>query len=160
MALLSWMVAKFTGAAIKGGAEIAKSVCEVPKTVIETEKARLEVLALKTQREVRENLIVAATFQDVKEFDPMYSILQQRIGSDLHKPLGRTLRSPLHLLRPLTNRSVFGLEARRQPIASLLRVFPCQIRRSRWSAQAFRGVIQPEQRWTFGYPLIALGAGL
>lgn len=66
------IVAKITGEAVKAGAETAKAVVDVPKTLIETEKARLEVCELRRKDDERERLIQPATFEDVKEYSPIY----------------------------------------------------------------------------------------
>lgn len=72
MPFLEWIAAKLTGEAIKGGAEFAKTATEIPKNIVETRKAELEVAELKVRAQERERLIVPATFDDVKQFDPMY----------------------------------------------------------------------------------------
>lgn len=72
MPWFAWLLAKITGETVKGVTEVTKSAVEIPKTLVETEKARLEVLQLRQEREERSRLIVPATFEDVKQFDPKY----------------------------------------------------------------------------------------
>ena len=78
--------AKVTGEAIKSGAEIAKTATEIPKNLIETEKAHLEVRALKDERELKERLLVPATFDEVKEFDPKYRLITRNMSCFDHDP--------------------------------------------------------------------------
>jgi hypothetical protein len=82
MIFLTSLLAKFTGEALKGGAEFAKTISEVPKNVVETEKARLEVVALQRSEQLRDHFVVAATFQDVMEFDPKAGLLRARVEAD------------------------------------------------------------------------------
>jgi hypothetical protein len=79
MSFLAMVLAKFTGEALKGGAEIVKTVTEIPKNVVETEKACLEVAVLKMEEKMRGCVIVAATFEEVREFVPLVGLIRSRI---------------------------------------------------------------------------------
>lgn len=68
--VVAWFCGKLTKEAIKGTAETVNAVAEVPKTIIETEKARLEVAKLKKEQRESECLIVPASMDDVRRYDP------------------------------------------------------------------------------------------
>lgn len=79
MSFLSWLASFFTQKAteaIKGGVETVAAGTEIPKNLIETEKAHLEVKELKRAETERAALVVPATLEDVKEFDPKYQELR------------------------------------------------------------------------------------
>ena len=80
MPILSWIAAKLTGEAIKAGGEIAKTATEIPKNIVETHKAHLEVDEINAKRAERERLIVPATFEEVKYYDPKVKRLHQVIS--------------------------------------------------------------------------------
>jgi hypothetical protein len=77
MAIVEWLLAKFTGEAVKAGGEVAKTATEIPKNIMETRKAHLEVAELQRQREEREQLITPATFADVERYDPKVQYLAE-----------------------------------------------------------------------------------
>ncbi|MFZ0747025.1 MAG: hypothetical protein WAM85_21660 [Terracidiphilus sp.] len=74
-----WLVtfiSKITGEAIKSGVETAKSATEIPKNILETQKLGLEIEEMKQAAAKVEPVVVPATFEDVKQFDPKYKILR------------------------------------------------------------------------------------
>lgn len=93
MFLLSWILAKVTGEAVKTGGEIARTAVEVPKAIAEMEKARLEVAKLKEDRALGERLIHPATFEDVKEFDPTYRRIRMKTADSAYLPSPPTRRA-------------------------------------------------------------------
>lgn len=70
MPFLTWLASKLSSAVLKDGSDLAKTATEIPKNLVETDKARLEVAELKRKAEDHEHRIVSATFEDVKKYDP------------------------------------------------------------------------------------------
>jgi hypothetical protein len=87
MPFLSSILAKITGEAIKSGAETVKTATEIPKNLIETKKAHLEVAELVHARGSRESRIVPATMDDINKFDPKHRrLIQKVLASETDEP--------------------------------------------------------------------------
>ena len=55
-----------------------KNVTAVRKDLVDTKKANLEIHKLEDEAEKRDSLVIPATFEDVKNFDPKFKEINQK----------------------------------------------------------------------------------
>jgi len=69
---LTWLANHF-------GLGSVKHITGVKKDLIDTKKVKLEIDKLQDEAEKRDSLVVPATFEDVKEYDPKYNEIRTNI---------------------------------------------------------------------------------
>jgi hypothetical protein len=74
MPLISWL----TWIANHIGLGSVKNITGIRKDLVDTKKAKLEIDKLEDEAEKRDSIIVPATFEDVKNFDPKFNKINQK----------------------------------------------------------------------------------
>jgi hypothetical protein len=73
------LVAWLTWIADHIGLGSIKNVTGVRKDLVDTKKAKLEIDKLEDEAEKRDSLITPATFEDVKNYDPKYKQINEKL---------------------------------------------------------------------------------
>jgi hypothetical protein len=82
VAFFTWLLGKLGWQAASGAVGIAKDATEIPKNIVETQKAALEVEALRIEKEDRSRLIVAPSYQQTLKHSNTYRKIVERLKSD------------------------------------------------------------------------------
>jgi hypothetical protein len=80
--VINWLVALISGKAVKAGVETADAITAIPKNLVETEKARLEIENLKHDNAERDRLIAPPTYQQTLRHSNLYRRVSQRLRKD------------------------------------------------------------------------------
>lgn len=80
--VVAWFLSKVGWKTVSEGVGVTKDATEIPKNLIETKKAHLEVEALKQEREERSRLIATPTYSETLEHSNTYRRIVQRLKSD------------------------------------------------------------------------------